>query len=113
MEKISVPTYVQMGKMVENGRADYFIDKFTVADDLSQFVDGVKFVPVPGLKIALPGSRHVVVSKRFPQSKQVFDAIQVGLKSLHDRGLIEKGYRAVGFYNPLVEDWKAICCEEK
>lgn len=111
VEKISVPTYVQMGKMVENGRADFFIDEFSVADDFSQFVDGVKFVPVPGFKIALGGSRHVVVSKRFPQSKQVFDAIQVGLKSLHDRGLIEKGYRAVGFFNPLVEDWKVLCCE--
>lgn len=111
VEKISVPKYVQMGRMVEAGKADFFLDEFSVEDDLSQYVNGVKFVPVPGLKIGLPGSRHVVVSKRFPQSKQVFDAIQSGLKNLYDRGLIKQGYHAIGFFNPLVEDWDILCCE--
>jgi hypothetical protein len=100
-----------MGKMVANGRADYFIGEFPGADDLSQYVDGAKFVPVPGLKLVLQGSRHVAVSKWFPHSKQVFDAIQIGLKDMHFRGLIKQGYRAVGFYNPKVEDWKVLCCE--
>lgn len=112
VKKISVASYVQMAKMVELGRADYFVGEFSGADDLSQYVDGVKFVPVPGLKMILPGSRHVAVSKKFPQSRQVFDAIQIGLKNMHDRGLIKQGYRAVGYFNPLVEDWKVICCEE-
>jgi len=66
VEKIGVPPYFQMGKMVENGRADYFVGEFPRVDDLSQYVDGVKFVPVPGLKIILPSSRHDVVLKWFP-----------------------------------------------
>ncbi len=65
-----------------NGRADYFIGEFPGADDLSQYVDGAKFVPVPGLKLVLQGSRYVAVSKRFPHSKQVFDAIQIVLKDI-------------------------------
>ena len=111
VDKISVPTYQQMGKMVENRRADYFIGEFPGVDDLSQYVNGVKLVPVPGLKLVLQGSRHVAVSKRFPHSKQVFDAIQIGVKDMHDRGLIKHGYRAVGLYNPKFEDWKVLCCE--
>lgn len=111
LEKISVPKYTQMGRMVAGSKADFFVGEFPGTDDLSLYVDGVKFVPVPNLKILLRGSRHIAVSKRFLHSKQVFNAIVVGLKSLQDRGLINQGYRTVGMFNPLVEDWKVICCE--
>jgi len=113
VKKFSVPRYVQMGRVVQVGRADYFVGEFPGAGDLSQYVEGVRFIPVPGVKIALAGSRHAAVSKRFPHSKAVFDALQVGLKKMHDRGLIKKGYRTAGFFNPLVEDWKVLCCEIK
>jgi hypothetical protein len=112
VKKIAVPKYVQMGRMVESGRADFLIDEFPRADDLSRYINGVRFIPVPGIKLALLGSRHVAVSKRSPQSKKVFDAIQIGLNVLHEKGLIRKGYLAVGFINPVVEDWKILCCEE-
>jgi hypothetical protein len=111
VEKFSVPTYVQMGRIVAEGRADFFVDEFPASDDLAQYVEGVRFVPVPGLKLVLPGSRHVAVSKRFPHSQRVFEAVQAGLESLRSRGLIRQGYRDVGFLNPTVEDWAALCCD--
>lgn len=109
--KVSVPEYVQMGMLVLHGRADYFVGEFPGADDLSQYINGKKFIPVPGLKVVLPGSRHVALSKKFPHSKQVFDALQVGLYDMRARGLIQKGYRKSGFFNPKVEHWEAICCD--
>ncbi|WP_193368755.1 ABC transporter substrate-binding protein [Pelagibius marinus] len=108
----TVSRYELMGRMVEKGRADFLVGEFPGASDLSQYINGFRFVPVPGIKIALPGSRHVAISKRAPHAKQIFDAVQIGLKILRDRGLIKKGYQTVGFLNPLIETWKVLCCED-
>lgn len=110
VEAVDVARYVQMGAMVKHARADYFVGEFPGTEDLSQYIDGERFIPVPGLKILLPGSRHVAVSKKFPNSRQIFDALQIGLESMTERGLIKKGYRVSGFFNPAIEDWKAVCC---
>lgn len=112
VEAISVSRYELMGRMVERGRADFLVGEFPGAGDLSQYINGVRFIPVPGIKIALPGSRHVAVSKRAPHAKEIFDALQVGLKILREKGLIKKGYQAVGFLNPFIEDWKPLCCDD-
>lgn len=108
----TVSRYELMGRMVEMGRADFLVGEFPGASDLSQYINGFKFIPVPGIKIALPGSRHVAISKRAPHAKQIFDAVQIGLKILRDRGLIKKGYQTVGFLNPLIETWETLCCED-
>jgi len=112
VRKHSVAKYGQMGKMVASGRVDFLVSEFPGASDLSQYINGVRFIPVPGLKVALLGSRHAVVSKRHPNAKPVFAAIQSGLKIMRARGLIKLGYRAVGFFNPRVADWKVLCCSE-
>lgn len=83
--RMDVARYDQMGRSVEFGRADYFIGEFPGANELSQYVNNVRFVPVPGVKIAL--------------------------RILSDRGLILKGYRTSGFFNQQVENWKILCCE--
>ncbi|MGF1630089.1 MAG: hypothetical protein ACFCUT_11520 [Kiloniellaceae bacterium] len=111
IETFAVSQYALMGRMVEGRRVDFLVGEFPGVSDLSQYINGFRFIPVPGIKIALPGTRHVAVSKRVPHAKEIFDALQIGLKILHDRGLIRKGYRTVGFFNPLVEDWKILCCE--
>ncbi len=108
----SAAKYELMGRMVERGRADFLVAEFPGASDLSQYINGFRFIPVPGIKVALPGSRHVAISRRAPHAKQIFDAVQIGLKSLRQRGLIKKGYQTVGFLNPLIEDWKSLCCDD-
>lgn len=111
VRKHAVPRYELMGKMVENRRADFLIAEFPASKDLSQYINGVRFVPVPGIKVMLLGSRHVAVSKRAPHAAQVFDAVQKGLAIMHETGLIKQAYRAVGFLNPRVETWEVVCCE--
>lgn len=111
IEVHSVPKWVHQLRMVRYGRADFMLEEFSAAEDMSYFIEGARFVPVPGVKIVFSGSRHAVVSKRFSHSKAVFEALQIGLKSLHDRGLIEQGYTSIGFTNPRVKDWKVLCCE--
>lgn len=112
VETFAVSTYSLMGRMVEHGRVDFLVGEFPGVEDLSQYINGYRFVPVPGIKVALPGSRHVAISKHAPHAKAIFDAVQIGLKSLHERGLIKQGYRAVGFFNPLTEGWQIVCCED-
>jgi hypothetical protein len=111
IETFAVSRYALMGGMVEGRRVDFLVGEFPGVNDLSQYINGFQFIPVPGIKIALPGTRHVVVSKRAPHAREIFDALQIGLTTLHDRGLIREGYSTVGFFNPLVEDWKILCCE--
>jgi len=113
IQTFSVTRYELMGSMVERGRADFLIAEFPGAADLSQYINGFRFIPVPGVKVALPGSRHVAVSKRAPHAKAIFDALQIGLKLMHERGQIKKGYQAAGFLNPLIDEWKVLCCEEE
>lgn len=110
VKTVNVARYVQMGEMVKHARADYFVGEIPGADDLSQYIAGERFVPVSGLKILLPGSRHVAVSKKVDNAKRIFDALQAGLKDLTDRGLVRQGYRVSGFFNPAVENWKTLCC---
>lgn len=111
IESFSVARYSLMGRMVERGRVDFLVGEFPGANDLSQYINGFRFVPVPGVKVGLPGSRHVAVSRLAPHAKQIFDALQIGLKVMHERGLIKQGYQTVGFFNPLIEDWKVLCCK--
>jgi len=109
----SVATYSLMGTMVEGGRVDFLVGEFPGAEDLSQYISGFRFVPVPGIKIALPGSRHVAISKQAPHAERIFTAVQAGLKILRERGLIKQGYQTVGFLNPLIDDWDVLCCFEE
>jgi hypothetical protein len=102
-----------MGTMVERGRVDFLVGEFPGAEDLSQYINGFRFIPVPGLKVALPGSRHVAISRQAPHAERIFDAVQIGLKILRERGLIKKGYQTVGFLNPLIDDWEVLCCFEE
>jgi hypothetical protein len=113
IETFTVSTYSLMGRMVEKGRVDFLVGEFPGTENLSQYINGFRFIPVPGIKIALPGSRHVAVSKRAPHAERIFDALQIGLKIMREKGLIKKGYRTVGFLNPLIEDWKVLCCYEE
>lgn len=110
IQTFSVAQYALMGRMVERGRVDFLVGEFPGANDLSQYINGFRFIPVPGVKVALPGSRHVAISKRTPHAERIFDAVQIGLKTMRARGLIKKGYQTVGFFNPLIEDWKILCC---
>ncbi|MCK7615749.1 hypothetical protein [Roseibium sediminicola] len=109
--RMDVAAYEQMGRAVEFGRADYLIGEFSGAGDLSQYINGVRFEPVPEVKVALPGTRHIAVSRKVPHAAEVFSAIQKGLRILRDRGLILKGYRTSGFFNRKVENWNVLCCE--
>ena len=101
-------TWNSMLKMVNKGRADFLLAPFQPSRDFSFEAEGIKFVPIPNLKVELQGSRHFGISKRYPKGKEVFDAFNRGLINLKDRGVIGKAYQESGFFNKRVTDWKRI-----
>jgi hypothetical protein len=65
-------------------------------------------VPINNLKMFLPDTRHFVVSKRHPEGKAVFQALNKGLEILRINGTIEKALKQSGFINEKVTDWQTI-----
>jgi len=90
------------------GRADFTLLEFAATPDMSVSNGGVTLVPVPGVKVALPGSRSWAVSKRSRHAARLADALERGLQTLRHEGRIERAYRESGFFHPRVLDWKRL-----
>lgn len=103
----SVSQFTQMTDMIMKGRSNVMLATFYNTDDLSFSQDNETFVPIHGLKVKLPGSRHFVVSKAAGNS-EIFECVQRGLKELRSRGLINKAYRQSGYINEKVKHWMVI-----
>lgn len=99
-----------MARMILAGRADFMLFPFFNSPDLSGYFNDIHLVPVKGMKVAFNESLHFVVSKKHPQGKMVFDALQKGLKELHANGTLHYVYEKTGFFNPLTEDWVELGC---
>lgn len=107
-EVFSVPTRVLQFRMVEGGRADFTLQDFAASSDLGVDEQGIRLYPVPGVKIALDGSRHFLVSKLNPNGKAVFEALQKGLKIMQQNGDINRILHETGFVNAKVKDWLVL-----
>ena len=97
-----------MVKMVRSKRVDFMLSGFSRLPDLSYQALGITLVPVPGVKVKLPGSRGWVVSMVNTQGPAAYKAIEKGLKILHEQGVIVRAYRGAGAINDQVADWKVL-----
>lgn len=97
-----------MLEMVETNVVDTMLINFSVSDTLELNFENRLYVPINNLKVFLPDSRHFVVSKRHPEGKRVFKALNKGLSLLRANGTIEKALKQSGFINKKVTDWQTI-----
>jgi hypothetical protein len=97
-----------MIKMVLFRDIDFTLQEFTSSKDLSYETENGKLIPVPGIKIALEGSRHFMVSKKHPNGNEVFQALEKGIKILRSEGTIDRYLTEAGFYREQVAEWKTI-----
>ena len=104
----SAPTRASQFKMVEAGRADFTLQDFSNRPDLSIDEQGVRLYPVPGVKIALEGTRHFFINKDSPHSRAVFEALQKGLKILQQRGEIDRALQESGITNKALSGWTRL-----
>ena len=103
-----VSNWKNMVHLVAEKRADFLLAPFQQTDDLHLEVDGHVLVPIPGIKAALPGSRHFAVSKRHPDAQRIYEALQSGLAALRKAGVICTAYGQCGFFNKKTHAWPRL-----
>lgn len=109
IKKIHYATYwVQIVRMVVAGRADVTLAPFQVNPEMKVMVDGLELVPIPGVKAALPGSRHWPVSKSHPQGEEIFNALVRGIEELEKRNIIQRAYEECGFFHSEISSWALL-----
>ncbi len=104
----TAPRYNQIFKMMGKGRADFSLIEFPNRDNLSQTVENVELHPIPNAKIAFADSRNFMVSKKHPQGKTVYTALEKGMKILRENGTIDRALRQSGVINDRIKDWAVI-----
>ncbi len=94
--------------MVDAKIVDVMLINFSVSQNLDLNFMGKKYRPINNIKVILPDSRHFVVSKNHPRGKEVFTALQKGLKIMRQNGKLRQLYQQAGVLNYRVKDWRII-----
>jgi len=90
------------------GRADFTLLEFSSAPDLALSLAGVTLVPIPQVKVTIPGSRCLMISKKHPDGQRVYEALLKGLAVLRETGTILRVLTESGFSPERVKNWKSI-----
>lgn len=94
--------------MLQKGRADVMLAPFNPTPDLHLLAGGQVYKPLPGLKIALAGSRHFVLSRRSPGYAKLQAEVDRGLLELKREGRLDQAYRESGFWDSRVAGWRLL-----
>lgn len=106
IKKIHFATYwVQIVRMVVAGRADLTLAPFQSNSEMKVKVEQLELVPIPGIKVALPGSRHWPVSKKHPRGAEIFAALEKGISILEAQRVFQRAYEECGFFHPETNNW--------
>lgn len=108
---ITGTTPYSMAKMVAAKRGDFLLLPFFKSPDLAGALGRVKLQPVPGVKIVFNGSQHFIVSKKHPQGKQIYAALEQGVQKLTQDGTIQYLYAKLGFFNTQTKGWENLGCK--
>lgn len=109
IKKIYYSTYwPQIVRMVVARRADITLAPFQSNPGMKVQVNDVELVPIPGIKVSLPGSRHWPISKKHPESAAISAALVRGIAALEANNTIQRAYEESGFFHPAVKHWTLI-----
>ncbi|TGG93226.1 hypothetical protein E4656_09195 [Natronospirillum operosum] len=93
---------------VRSGEISFLIAPFQSNEHMLLELDDRTLAPVPGIKLALQGSRHLAVSRQHANGAFFNSALQLGLLRLKEEGRTEQAYIDAGFLQPAVHDWYRI-----
>ncbi|QNM98135.1 hypothetical protein [Chitinimonas koreensis] len=104
----NVPVWPSMVRMVAAGRVDFLLAPFQGTPDGSLFSEDIRLVPIPGVKLALPGSRHLPISRSSAGHRQAGELLNRGLAVLRRQGLLRRAYEESGFIQRRTADWRLL-----
>ena len=91
-------SWLSMVRMVDIQWIDFILMPFNSTPDQSFVMNKVHLVPVKNIGVVLKDSRHFVISKKHPEGKEAYIAINKGIKILRQHGAIVKAYQQAGFF---------------
>jgi hypothetical protein len=100
-------------EMIRQRRADFTLLEFAATSDLSVTNHGVKLVPVPNCKIALPESRSWLIAANSPHAAALSEALEAGIKHLRSEGRIRRAFEQSGFFNARTARWHRLTARER
>lgn len=100
-------------EMIRQRRADFTLLEFASTPDLSVTNHGVKLVPVPNCKIALPESRSWVIAATSPHAAALSHALEAGIKHLRREGRIKRAFEQSGFFNARTARWHRLTLRDR
>lgn len=103
-----IQNWKTMVRMVANKRADFLLAPFQSTEEMVLEVDNMTLVPIKGLKVGLQGSRHFAISKKYPEGRKLYQALQRGVAKLKEQGRFRQAYMQCGFIHPGTKDWLFI-----
>lgn len=98
--------------LVGQQKADIVLKAFQSGEGFVFSHNNHKLVPIVGLKVFFPDSRHFLISKKHPDGDKVFQALEIGLTNMRQSGAIKKIYQRFGVMDERVADWQVVNKEQ-
>ncbi|MCC9620543.1 hypothetical protein LPB41_02465 [Thalassospira sp. MA62] len=105
---VSAATTDQIYAMINAGRADFTLLEFSSEPGMIHEFHGVTLSPLPGIKVALPGSQHFMISSQTPQAKEIVAKLNDGIEALHQSGLLRQCLVNGGILHEKTRDWRVL-----
>lgn len=100
--------WVHILRMINAGRADFILAPFQPSPKMELIVDDMTLVPINGMKVVLPGSRHWAVSRQHPRGDEFYQALHKGVEILKKEGRIRRAYEECGFFHKQTQTWTLL-----
>lgn len=100
--------YDSMIRMIKHNRVDAMLSALSPKDSFEHSWDSGGLVPITGIRVRFPGSRHWVISKKHPDGNRVYQALEKGILELRKSKTIIRAYTESGFFSEYAKDWMVI-----
>jgi len=87
---------------------DYTILDFPRRDSLIKFHGEVELFPIPNISIESIGARYFFISRKHPDGKFIYQALEKGLKLMKSNGTINEYFRQIKVIRDDLDSFKPI-----
>ncbi|MBC3936195.1 HAMP domain-containing histidine kinase [Undibacterium sp. CY7W] len=102
---LDMKNWHEMVLMLAEGEVDAILAPFSMRDDLALLVDGHVFVPLPGIRVALRGSRHFALSP-VEYGPQLVEKVMPAILAQVEGGQFAAALLECGYLNQATSAWE-------